>query len=122
VPCLSRTATSVTLEQRYALTQIPADLSGRELACSSLLSQKDLDLIPQQNRPGFAVHLAVVRIPRRPCKERDSMRDQSQCVALDGKRDTTLYEHPDETRRMYTLRECGWRERLWLVRELLAQA
>ncbi len=33
-----------------------------------------------------------------------------------------LYEHLDEIRRTYKLRECGWREYLWLSLELLPQA
>jgi Domain of unknown function (DUF4158) len=32
------------------------------------------------------------------------------------------YEHLDEIRQTYTFRECGWREYLWLARQLLPLA
>jgi hypothetical protein len=63
----------VTPEQRYALTQIPADLSDRESARHYTFTQKDLNLIRQRrqrhNRLGFAVQLAVLRFPGRSLKD-----------------------------------------------------
>jgi TnpA family transposase len=65
--------TYLNAEQRYALTQIPADLSDREIARYYTFSQKDLDLINLRRRPhnrvGFAMQLAVLRFPGRPLKE-----------------------------------------------------
>ncbi len=73
MPFTSRTPTYLTPEQRYALTQIPADLSYREIAPHYTFTQKDLDLIRQRrrlhNRLGFAVQLAVLRFPGRPLKD-----------------------------------------------------
>ena len=73
MPFTSRTPTYLTPEQRYALTQIPADLSDREIARHYTFTQKDLDLIRQRrrlhNRLGFAVQLAVLRFPGRPLKD-----------------------------------------------------
>ncbi len=70
VPFTSRTPTYLTPEQRHALTQIPADLSDREIARYYTFTQKDLDLIKQRrrlhNRLGFGVQLAVLRFPGRP--------------------------------------------------------
>lgn len=43
--------TYLTAEQRYALTQILADLSNREIARYYTFSPKDLDLINQRRRP-----------------------------------------------------------------------
>jgi hypothetical protein len=45
MPFTSRTPTYLTPEQRHALTQIPADLSDREIAHYYTFTQKDLDLI-----------------------------------------------------------------------------
>ncbi len=138
MPFTSRTPTYLTPEQRHALIQIPADLSDREIARHYTFSQKDLDLINQrrrhQNRLGFAVQLAVLRFPGRPWKDlagiparvllaiSDQVQVPASAFALYGKRDNTLYEHLDEIRRTYKLRECGWREYLWLARQLLPQA
>ena len=67
VPITSRTPTYLTPEQRYTMTQIPADLSDREIARHYTFTQKDLDLVSQRrrhhNRFGFAVQLAVLRFP-----------------------------------------------------------
>ena len=138
MPFTSRTPTYLTPEQRHALMQIPADLSDREIARYYTFSQKDLDLINQRrrhhNRLGFAVQLAVLRFPGRPWKDlagiparillaiADQVQVPASALTLYGKRDNTLYEHLDEIRRTYKLRECGWREYLWLARELLPQA
>jgi hypothetical protein len=63
----------LTPEQRYALTQIPADFSDREIAPHYTFTQKDLALIRQRrqhhNRLGFAVQLAVLRFPGRSLKD-----------------------------------------------------
>ncbi len=45
MPFTSRTPTYLTPEQRYALTQIPADLSDREIARYYTFTRDDLDLI-----------------------------------------------------------------------------
>src|SRR6266702_3806194 len=73
VPFTSRTPTYLTPEQRHTLTQIPADLSDREIARYYTFTQKDLDLFHQRRRRhnllGFAVQLAVLRFPGRPLKD-----------------------------------------------------
>ncbi len=81
-----------------------------------------------------AVQLAVLRFPGRPWKDlagipsrvllaiADQVQVPASAFALYGKRDNTLYEHLDEIRRTYKFRECGWREYLWLARELLPLA
>jgi TnpA family transposase len=138
VPFTSRTPTYLTPEQCHALIQIPADLSDREIARHYTFSRDDLDLINQRrrhhNRLGFAVQLAVLRFPGRPWKDlagipsrvllaiADQVQVPASAFALYGKRDNTLYEHLDEIRRTYKFRECGWREYLWLARELLPLA
>ncbi len=135
VPFTSRTPTYLTPEQRHALIQIPADLPDREIARYYTFSRDDLDLINQRrrhhNRLGFAVQLAVLRFPGRPWKDlsgipsrvllaiADQVQVPASAFALYGKRDNTLYEHLDEIRHTYKFRECGWREYLWLARELL---
>jgi Domain of unknown function (DUF4158) len=138
VPFPSRTPTYLTPEQRYALTQIPADLSDREIARHYTFTQKDLDLIRQRrrlhNRLGFAVQLAVLRFPGHPLKDlagiparvlaaiADQVQVPASAFTRYGERDNTVYEHLDEIRRTYQFRECGWREYLWLARQLLPQA
>ncbi len=138
VPFTSRTPTYLTSEQRHALTQIPADLSDREIARHYTFTQKDLDLINQRrrhhNRLGFAVQLAVLRFPGRPLKDlagiparvltaiADQVQVPASAFARYGDRDNTVYEHLDEIRRTYKLRACGWREYLWLARQLLPHA
>ena len=138
MPFSSKTPTYLTPEQRYALTQIPADLSDREIARHYTFTQKDLDLIRQRrrlhNRLGFAVQLAVLRFPGRPLKDLAGIPDRVLAAIADqvqvpasafaryGERDNTVYEHLDEIRGTYQFRECGWREYLWLARELLPQA
>ncbi len=138
VPFTSRTPTYLTPEQRHALTQIPADLSDREIARHYTFTQKDLDLIKSRrrlhNRLGFAVQLAVLRFPGRPLKDlagvpsrvlaaiADQVQVPASAFARYGDRDNTVYEYLDEIRRTYQFRECGWREYLWLARELLPHA
>lgn len=138
VPFTSRTPTYLTPEQRHALTQIPADLSDREIARYYTFTQQDLDLIKQRrrlhNRLGFAVQLAVLRFPGRPLKDlagipsrilaaiADQIQVPASAFARYGDRDNTLYEHLDEIRQKCKFRECGWREYLWLARELLPLA
>src|SRR5207249_9290586 len=86
------------------------------------------------NRLGFAVQLAVLRFPGRPLKDlagvpsrvlaaiADQVQVPASAFARYGERDNTLYEHLDEIRRGCGLRECGWREYLWLARQLLPLA
>jgi len=63
----------LTPEQRYALTQIPADLSDREIARYYTFTRDDLDLIRLRrrlhNRLGFAVQLACYVSPDAPLKD-----------------------------------------------------
>lgn len=134
----SKTPVYLTSEQRSALTQIPADFSDREIARYYTLSPQDLEVINQRRRPhnrvGFAVQLAVLRYPGRPLKDLASVparvlaaiADQVQVPASAfthyGERDNTIYEHLDEIRQRYGFRECGWREYLWLARQLLPLA
>ena len=138
MPFTSRTPTYLTPEQRHALMQIPADLSDREIARYYTFSQKDLDLINQRRRhhnrlgslfsslfcvsqdgPGRNLHGIPARVLLAIA---DQVQVPASALALYGKRDNTLYEHLDEIRHTYKLRECGWREYLWLSRELLPQA
>jgi hypothetical protein len=123
---------------RHALTQIPADLSDREIAHHYTFMRDDLDLIKSRrrlhNRLGFAVQLAVLRFPGRPLKDlagvpsrvlaaiADQVQVPASAFARYGDRDNTVYEHLDEIRRTYQFRECGWREYLWLARQLLPHA
>jgi len=46
MPFTSRTPTYLTPEQRYALTQIPADLSDREIARQRMRSTRIIVQIP----------------------------------------------------------------------------
>ncbi|GAC1393216.1 MAG: hypothetical protein NVS4B11_11570 [Ktedonobacteraceae bacterium] len=50
------------------------------------------------------------------------MQVPASAFARYGDRDNTVYEHLDEIRRTCQFRECGWREYLWLARELLPHA
>jgi hypothetical protein len=52
----------------------------------------------------------------------DQVQVPASAFARYGERDNTLYEHLDEIRRGCGLRECGWREYLWLARQLLPLA
>ncbi len=138
MPFTSRTPTYLTPEQRHALTQIPADLSDREIARYYTFTRDDLDLIHQRrrhhNRLGFAVQLAVLRFPGRPLKDlagipsrvlraiADQVQVPASAFARYGDRDNTVYEHLDEIRQKYKFCECGWREYLWLARQLLPLA
>lgn len=138
MPFTSKTPTYLTPEQRQELTQIPADLSDREIARYYTFTQKDLDLINQRrrhhNRLGFAVQLAVLRFPGRPLKDLAGVPSRVLAVIADqvqvpasaffryGDRDHTPYEHLDEIRRAYNFRECGWKEYVWLAHELLPLA
>ncbi len=76
----------------------------------------------------------MLRFPGRPLKDlagipsrvltaiADQVQVPASAFARYGDRDNTVYEHLDEIRRTYQFRECGWREYLWLARELLPQA
>jgi len=52
----------------------------------------------------------------------DQVQVPASAFAHYGDRDNTVYEHLDEIRQKYKFRECGWREYLWLARELLPLA
>ena len=138
VPYSSKIPTYLTPEQRYALTEIPADLSDRDIARYYTFSEKDLERINQHrrrhNKLGFAVQLAVLRYPGRPLKDlgtiptrvlaviADQVQVPASAFARYGERDNTIYEHLQEIRQAYDFRECGWRDYLRLARELLPQA
>ena len=138
MPFTSRTPVYLTPEQRHLFTEIPADLSDREIARYYTFNQKDLDLIKQRrrlhNRLGFAVQLAVLRFPGRPLKDlteipsrvlaaiADQLQIPASAFARYGDRENTIYEHLDEIRQKCGFRECRWKEYLWVARELLPQA
>lgn len=60
-------------EQRHALTQIPPDLSDRDIARYYTYTEKEQDLINRRrrasNRLGFAVQLALLKFPGRTLME-----------------------------------------------------
>lgn len=80
------------------------------------------------------MQLAVLRFPGRPLKDLEdiparvlaAIADQVQVPASTfaqyGERDNTIYEHLDEIRQHYGFRAYGWREYLWLARQLLSLA
>src|SRR6266702_4729773 len=106
--------TYLNLEQRRALSQIPPDLSDREIARYYTFTQKDLDLIDRRRRPsnrlGFAVQLALLRFPGRTLMEvkdvpkpvlaaiADQIEVPISAFADYGERENTLYEHLGELR------------------------
>src|SRR5436309_13832566 len=59
----------LTNDQRAQLTQVPTDLSDRELARYYTLTPEDLQVINRRrrgsNRLGFAVQLCMLRFPGR---------------------------------------------------------
>lgn len=138
VPFTLKSPTYLTPEQRDALTRIPTDLSDREIARHYTLTQKDLELISQRrrhhNRLGFAVQLAVLRFPGHPLRDlaevpprvlaaiADQVQVPASAFSRYGDRDHTLYEHLDEIRQTYHFRDWGWKDYLWLARELLPLA
>jgi TnpA family transposase len=73
VPGYDKIPTYLNLEQRYALTQIPSDLSDRDIARHYTFTEKERELINRRRRPsnriGFAVQLALLKFPGRTLME-----------------------------------------------------
>jgi hypothetical protein len=60
----SRTPTYLTPEQRHELSQIPADLTDRDLARDYTLTSQEVELVNRRRRPSnrlsFVVQLALI--------------------------------------------------------------
>jgi len=138
VPRYDKIPTYLNPEQRHALTQIPSDLSDRDIARHYTFTEKERKLINRRrrasNRLGFAVQLALLKFPGRTFMEvKDVPRPVLTAIAEQvgvpasafasyGERENTLYEHLDELRRECGFRSCGWREYLLVAKSLLADA
>ncbi len=138
MPRYDKIPTYLNPEQRHALTQIPSDLSERDIARYYTFTEKERELINRRrrasNRLGFAVQLALLKFPGRTLMEvKDVPRPVLTAIAEQvdvpasafasyGERENTLYEHLDELRRECGFRACGWREYLLVARSLLADA
>jgi TnpA family transposase len=138
VPGYDKIPTYLNPEQRHALTQIPSDLSDRDIARYYTFTEKERELINRRrrasNRLGFAVQLALLKFPGRTLMEvKEVPRAVLSAIAEQvdvpasafssyGERENTLYEHLDELRRECGFRSCGWREYLLVARSLLADA
>ena len=134
---MTRIPTYLNPEQRHAFTQIPPDLSERDIARYYTFTEKERELIncrrrAPSNRLGFAVQLGLLKFPGRTLMEvKDVPRSVLTAIAEQvdvpasafasyGERENTLYEHLDELRRECGFRACGWREYLLVARPLLA--
>ena len=138
MPGYDKIPTYLNPEQRHALTQIPSDLSERDIARYYTFTEKERALINRRrrasNRLGFAVQLALLKFPGRTLMEvKDVPRPvliaiaeqidvPASAFASYGERENTLYEHLDELRRECGFRSCSWREYLLVARSLLADA
>ena len=138
MPGYDKIPTYLTSEQRHALTQIPSDLSDRDIARYYTFTEKERELISRRrrasNRLGFAVQLALLKFPGRTLMEvKEVPRVVLTAIAEQvgvpasaftgyGERENTLYEHLDELRRECGFRSCGWREHLLVARSLLPSA
>src|SRR6266478_6134887 len=73
VPGYDKIPTYLNPEQRHALTQIPSDLSDRDIARYYTFTEKERELINRRrrasNRLGFAVQLALLKFPGRTLME-----------------------------------------------------
>ncbi len=73
VPGYDKIPTYLNPEQRHALTQIPSDLSDRDIARYYTFTEKERELIHRRrrasNRLGFAVQLALLKFPGRTLME-----------------------------------------------------
>ena len=135
---VAKTPRLLTGEQRDAFVRIPANLSERDLGRFYTLSDRDLEIINRDRRPanrlGFAVHLGLLRFPGRtladvPEVPRRDVQYIAEQIGVDpdvfdhyGERDNTIFEHLDELRREFGLRNCGWSQLHTLGRELLPLA
>ncbi len=138
MPGYDKIPTYLNPEQRHALTQIPSDLSDRDIARYYTFTEKERELINRRrrasNRLGFAVQLALLKFPGRTLMEvKEVPRAVLTAIAEQvdvpasaftsyGDRENTLYEHLDELRRECGFRSCGWREYLLVARSLLPDA
>jgi len=138
VPGYDKIPTYLNPEQRYALTQIPSDLSDRDIARHYTFTEKERELINRRrrasNRIGFAVQLALLKFPGRTLMEvKEVPRTVLTAIAEQvdvpasaftsyGERENTLYEHLDELRRECGFRSCGWKEYLLVAKSLLPDA
>jgi len=128
----------LTDDQRALLTQIPTDLSDRELARYYTLTAEDLQVINRRrrggNRLGFAVQLCMLRFPGRTITDLPDIPTRvlaliAQQVGVPptafasyGQRLPTIYEHLDEIRAVFGYRNYDWRAMCKLARVLLPQA
>ncbi len=73
VPTCDKISTYLNPEQRYALTQIPSDLSDRDIARHYTFTEKERELINRRrrasNRLGCAVQLTLLKFPGRTLME-----------------------------------------------------
>src|SRR6266566_3916068 len=138
MPGYDKIPTYLNPEQRHALTQIPSDLSDRDIARHYTFTEKERKLINRRrrasNRLGFAVQLALLKFPGRTLMEvkevpksvlaaiAEQVDVPASAFAGYGDRENTLYEHLDELRRECGFRPCGWREYLLVARSLLVDA
>src|SRR5258708_9704899 len=119
VPGYDKIPTYLNPEQRHALTQIPSDLSDRDIARYYTFTEKERELINRRrrasNRLGFALQLALLKFPCRTLMEVKEVPKPvlaaiagqvgvpSSAFTNYGGRGKTLYEHLGELRR-----ECGF--------------
>ena len=138
VPGYDKIPTYLNPEQRHALTQIPPDLSDRDIARYYTFTEKERDLINRRrrlsNRLGFAVQLALLKFPGRTLMEvkdvpqnvlnviAEQIEVPTSAFASYGERENTLYEHLDELRRECGFRACGWKDYLSVARALVPDA
>ncbi len=138
MPGYDKIPTYLNPEQRHALTQIPPDLSDRDIARYYTFTEKERNLINRRrrasNRLGFAVQLALLKFPGRTLMEvkevprvvltaiAEQVDVPASAFTSYGERENTLYEHLDELRRECGFRSCGWREYLLVARSLLPDA
>jgi hypothetical protein len=138
VPGYDKIPTYLNPEQRHALTQIPSDLSDRDIARYYTFTEKEQELIHRRrrasNRLGFAVQLALLKFPGHTLMEvKEIPRAVLTAIAEQvdvpasaftsyGDRENTLYEHLDELRQECGFRACGWKEYLLVARSLLPDA
>ncbi len=138
VPSYDKIPTYLNPEQRHALTQIPSDLSDRDIARHYTFTEKERELINRRrrasNRLGFAVQLALLKFPGRTLMEvKEVPRAVLTAIAEQvdvpasaftsyGERENTLYEHLDELRKECGFRSCGWKEYMLVARSLLSDA
>ena len=137
MPGYDKIPTYLNPEQRHALTQIPSDLSDRDIARHYTFTEKERELINRRRRAshriGFAVQLALLKFPGRTLMEvKEVPRAVLTAIAEQvdvpasaftsyGERENTLYEHLDELRRECGFRSCGWKEYLLVAKSLLPE-